>query len=300
MLRWTISSLFTMALLAPGLSSAQSSKPKNKPRYFLENTDLVCIYDGIQDVTRNEEGVGENVSTKYLSALAAAVQLHYRKNQTIPNQANLQKEIIQRIQAYGYCLGKQADANGNATNQAGYGDALSIDNERIYTDLTDVVTGRNTVVHPNGKVQKLLYVDSERLNAVFNYLGFENREAFVSLLGPDGWSSSPVESQRHFQNKVDKISRATGDFASSGKGLNDCFKQLKAMQTDSGSPFNLTENPRPPSNVKFCQVLANKCGIKDSFCSGTSSASGPIPASGNIKGRSIYDKMQENLNNTAR
>lgn len=264
MLRLAGIATLAFLFLAPGFLRAEDSI-STPP--ILNNLDLDCVYDGIEDA------VGSRPSAKYLLLLGYAVQQNTKNADIKNNKETFQRNVIERVQAYGFCVDKKVDNNGTATEKTGYGGVRL--NERPIADYIKVLVSGCTIKQ-NGYETGCL--KTPQVEEVVRYFGFTNRKHIDNMLSPNDWSSlDPVERQRRFTkysggktftSESDSMTVNADIFQADekGDGLKECFNQIKQMQK-SDTPFNLTTKEGRTENQKFCEVVANKCSLSgNSFC----------------------------------
>lgn len=273
------------ALTAAPLLSFAASATKKCTSPFNKTAGLECISCGVEDYT------GQVPSEKYLALLGFATQHYYEgtnprtAKEGVNAEQNFRRHIIQQIQAYGFCVGAKLDSKGNLTSKPGYGNLDTNDHSLAYK----FINGTRATVNKDGEYSTGMSKDE--MKTFLKKLGIARDES-KNVFQDERWQySTPAERQKYFRQQL----KEEGLYDMSGKGLfvsketeglADCISQLKAVQNDKDSIFNLS-TPNP-DNQEFCKTLANSCEIKDtSFCMGNIAAQVPEPASesgGNQKG----------------
>ncbi|MFP5520320.1 MAG: hypothetical protein ACLGGX_10470 [Bdellovibrionia bacterium] len=255
-----------------GLSAFAQSDRNCGYDQVVESAYLSCVACGIKDV------VGRTPSFKYLSLLAASTnqltELDYknpskRKNNNIAANLNARETFYQmmaeQIQAYGFCMDKKIDANGNVTVNKGYGHLTRGE----WNQVTPLIVN-------SAKANKSM------LKAAAKTYGFKDGENFGEMFSYSNWSTlTPKQRQAQFRQKLNlalKPDLSGGESPqsaiinladSNGEGLQDCLNQIDRLQTRKGSMFQFESGDKTERGVTLCKSIANSCGLTDSkFCEG--------------------------------
>lgn len=263
----------------------------------VERAYLSCVACGVKDV------VGRTPSFRYLSLLAVAANQYTeldtanrpgRKNNNITAnfeaRNNFYRLMAEQIQAYGFCLDKKIDNNGNITTAKGYGHLTRED----WREVTPLIV--NSVKAPGSALR----------SAAKTY-GFASDEAMKETLSPGAnWDKMTAkERQAAFRTHLNKALKpnTSGEYGSkndvinidesNGQGLEDCMRQLNTLQTRNGSMFNYQSSAYTERSKNLCKSISISCGITDAnYCNEpTPRVSAPVAKKPEASSTSENDKF---------
>lgn len=262
---------------------------------FLKTTRLACISCGVEKFT------GKKPSEKYLAMIGFATSKYSFLGKTTNDKGTLtqfgdsseggsalelfQRNVIQKIQAYGFCVDGRTNRNGDIAQGAGYGKVplgimdlvFSAVSGSRSTNTVPVVKGDKI----KGRESSTGYTTNQEKD-LLKFFGFSDKQAFENLYRIEGWTYlTPVERQNAIRevlasapgnNPYGGESNSVVDhgiYASSenGNGLRECVKQMNDLVIQKDSAFNLKTNSS--SNQELCQLMAIECEIDLDFCTKT-------------------------------
>lgn len=284
---------------------------------FLTTSRLACVSCGVQKFT------GLKPSEKYLALLGFTTDKYVNLGKTVNVRTNttehadsseggaalesFKRNIIQKVQAYGFCLEGAIDKGGRVTGK-GYGNVPGPMMNLVFSAISGSRSTNSVLVKDGKKVvgrESSTGYTSKQEKELVKFFGFRSEDKMADLFQDDRWTyATPAQRQNHFrevlagapaQNPYDSSSSSTGFYGrdENADGLKECIKQMGEFANRADSIFNLS-SPNP-DNQELCQLMAMECEVDMDFCSNTPK---PVPASskGSSSGGSsgsVFDRIKK-------
>lgn len=264
---------------------------------FLKTSRLSCISCGIEKFT------GMKPSEKYLALLGFTTSKYAYLGRTENERGTLteyghaadgtkalelfQRNVIEKVQATGFCVDGKVDRDGNLIGGKGYGKIPSSFLTLVYSSISGSRSTNSVPVVKNkqvvGRESSTGYTTDQEKELV-KFYGLKNVQQLKNLYEIEGWTYlTPSERQKVFRANLStapegnpyaessSLNQSLYNVEDSGEGLKECMSQLNSLQTKKDSIFNLKQ--KNSENQEICQLMAVECDIPMDFCTKT-----PVPA----------------------
>jgi len=212
-----------------------------------------------------------------------------------------QQNVIQKIQAYGFCVDGKINKSGDIIEGKGYGGVPDSMRNLIFRAVSGSTSNGNVPVANGDKIvghENSIGYNSKEQKEIVKFFGFQDIKDIEKLYDIQGWTYMPpaerqkmirdglasVPDNNPYSNETSLFSQGMYSSNENGDGLKECVKQMNELVIQKDSVFNLKSTNG--ANQELCQLMAIECDIDLDFCTNTPKPGAPTPANVNTENTS--------------
>lgn len=218
---------------------------------FLRRSGLACVACGI------EKHTGMKPSERWLGFLGLSAQEHSNtdfagRGNTDQKRRNFLKNVIQKVQAYGFCLENEIDVQGRLTDKTIFPSMKGKQSSELY-----------------GAITGSLNSDGKRPRLYRQFFGLPEDSTTQAIAASDHWTTLfPEERRALLSSRIDNlVGRSAPLFSSDSAetvGMKKCLRQIKTLQ-QKNKDFQLS-GPNKKDGLELCSSMAKSCNVNHELC----------------------------------